>query len=296
MKADLSGRCPGQKIGIGWVLPEFCDPIKVHRSGKVGRAELFTTKLLAFMKNAFSLLLLFALFLTISCGDDDGGGIIDPPMEEPEPSSLSVGVLFHVPFSGNADDISSSGLAGTVTGATITADRHGVANEAYRFDGVDDIINYGTAPDLAFGARTTYTMVAWVKLEDREDASRNTIISKFNGGVAAGWYLAVNADEEIQAYRNAVPWSVSGTASVPYDEYVHVAVSYDGSNLSVWLNGDLDGTIAFGGHPTDTSTDILIGGVFSRNNVVPLLKGVVDEVRLYNRVLTDTELTWLATH
>ncbi|WP_020567503.1 LamG domain-containing protein [Neolewinella persica] len=247
------------------------------------------------MKNVFPPLLLLALLLTLGCGDDDGG-IIDPPMEEPEPSSLGIGVLFHVPFSGNADDISSVGLAGTVTGATITTDRHGVANEAYRFDGVDDVINYGPAPDLAFGASTTYTMAAWVKLEDRGDASRNTIISKFNGGVAAGWYLAVNADEEIQAYRNVVPWSVSGTAAVPYNEYVHVAVSYDGANLSVWLNGELDGTIAFGGHPTDTATDVLIGGVFSQNNVVPLLKGVVDEIRIYNRVLTDTELTWLATH
>lgn len=221
---------------------------------------------------------------------------MEEPMPDPEPSSLRTGLIFHVPFSGNADDVAVNGLTGVVSGASVTTDRHGEANEAFRFDGVDDFINYGPAPDLAFGGRNTYTMTAWVKLDDRNDDLRNIIISKFNGGVAAGWYLSVNADEEIQAYRNVVPWSVSGTTLVAYGEYVHVAVSYNGSDLQVWLDGILDGTIPFNGHPTDVSTDVLIGGSHSRNDVVPLLKGVIDDVRIYNRVLTNEELTWLATH
>lgn len=246
------------------------------------------------MKNTF-LLPLFLLLLASACvvTDDEEPMMPEP---EPEPTSLRTGLVFHVPFSGNADDIAVNGLSGTVTGATITTDRNGEANEAYRFDGVDDFINYGAAPDLGLGSRSTYTMTAWVKLEDRGDTQRNTIISKFNGGVAAGWYLAVNADTEIQAYRNVAPWSVSGAPVVPYDEYVHVASSFDGSNFTVWLNGELSGTTVFGGHPNDIVTDVLIGGVHSRNQVVPLLKGIVDDVRIYNRLLTGEELTWLATH
>ncbi|MFK8160920.1 MAG: LamG domain-containing protein [Lewinella sp.] len=248
------------------------------------------------MKTTLSLFSLCCLFLAFGCvvnSDDDGMAMMDP---DPEPTSLQSGLLFYTPFSGNADDLGINGLTGAVSGATITTDRHGVANEAYRFDGVDDFINYGAAPHLALGSRSTYTMTAWVKLEDRGDDLRNTIISKFNGGVAAGWYLAVNADERIQAYRNVAPWSVVGSPTIPYNEYVHVAVSFDGSNLSVWLNGILDGTVVFGGHPSDINTNVLIGGSYSRNNIVPLLKGVVDEIRIYNRLLTGTELTWLATH
>ncbi len=220
----------------------------------------------------------------------------EQPVPDPEPTSLRTGLIFHVPFSGNADDIGVNGFSGTVTGATITSDRHGVANEAYRFDGVDDYINYGPAAELAFGGRSTYTMTAWVKLEDRNDQLRNVVISKFNGGVAAGWYLSVNADEEIQAYRNATPWSVSGGSLLNYGEYMHLAASFDGSDFSVWVNGVLDGTGIFGSHPSDSVTDVLIGGSHSQNTVVPLLKGVVDDVRIYNRVLTGDELTWLATH
>lgn len=245
------------------------------------------------MKNSFFLLALLSLMFTSACvvKDDDGMVIAEP---DPEPTSLRTGLVFHVPFSGNADDIALNGLTGTVTGATITADRHGEPNEAFHFDGVDDVINYGVAPDLAFGARSTYTMTAWVKLEDRGDDLRNQIISKFNGGVAAGWYLSVNADQEIQAYRNAVPWSVSGTPDVAYGEYVHVAASYDGANLTVFHNGVLSGTVAFAGHPTDVSTDVLVGGLHGQNEVIPLLKGTLDDIRIYNRVLTETELAWLA--
>jgi hypothetical protein len=247
------------------------------------------------MKNAFFLFPLFFLFLASACVVADDEELMMPE-PDPEPTSLRTGLVFHVPFSGNADDVAVNGLSGTVTGATITTDRHGAANEAYRFDGVDDFINYGSAPDLGLGGRATYTMAAWVKLEDRGDRMRNTIISKFNGGVLAGWYLAVNADTEIQAYRNVAPWSVSGAPVVPYDEYVHVASTFDGSNFTVWLNGELSGTTNFGSHPHDGQTNLLIGGTHSQNQVVPLLKGTVDDVRIYNRLLTASELTWLATH
>lgn len=245
------------------------------------------------MKNVFLYLPFLLLVLALGCGDDE-----QPitPMPDPEPSSLAIGLLFHVPFSGNADDIAGGALSGTVTGATITTDRNGEANEAYYFDGADDVINYGAAPDLALGGRSTYTMTAWVKPEERDDDIRRIVISKFNGGVAAGWYLGVNSEDKIQAYRNVAPWSVSGNAVNTVNAYVHIASSYDGSNFTVWRNGILDATIPYPGHPTDEATNVLIGGTFSQNDVNSSFKGAIDDVRIYNRVLTQEELTWLAEH
>ncbi len=233
------------------------------------------------------------LFFAGGCTDTEDP-ITPMPEPDPEPTSLRSGLLFHTPFSGNANDIGLYGLSGTVTGATLTTDRHGNANEAYQFDGIDDVIDYGEARDLTLGDVMVYTIAAWVKLEDRGDTQRQTIITKFNQGVAAGWFLSVNGDQKIQTYRNQPPWSIASENAVPYGEYVHVAATYDGSNLAVWLNGELDGTVNFGRNDHDRNTHLLIGGIHSQNEVLPRLKGVVDEVRIYNRLLTEEERTWLA--
>jgi hypothetical protein len=62
------------------------------------------------------------------------------------------------PFSGNAIDSSGNGNNGTVNGATLTADRNGVANRAYSFDGVDDNINISPT---SIGNRDSFTISLW---------------------------------------------------------------------------------------------------------------------------------------
>ena len=53
---------------------------------------------------------------------------------------LDQGLVGWWKFDGDATDSSGNGNDGTVNGATLTTDRHGQANEAYSFDGVDDYI------------------------------------------------------------------------------------------------------------------------------------------------------------
>lgn len=50
------------------------------------------------------------------------------------------GLVGYWPFSGNANDQSGNNLNGTVTGATLTADRNGVANSAYQFQNNNKIL------------------------------------------------------------------------------------------------------------------------------------------------------------
>ncbi|MBI4688657.1 MAG: hypothetical protein HY754_00055 [Nitrospirae bacterium] len=55
-------------------------------------------------------------------------------------ASLTDGLVAYYPFNRNANDESGNGYNGTVSGATLTSDRNGNANSAYRFDGVNDYI------------------------------------------------------------------------------------------------------------------------------------------------------------
>ncbi|MEL7160268.1 MAG: LamG domain-containing protein [Bacteroidota bacterium] len=247
------------------------------------------------MKNALSLFAFLLLFLAFACNDEDPIQPMPEPEPEPELASLANGQVFHAPFAGNADDVAGN-LSGTVNGATATSDRHGVANEAYEFDGFDDVIDYGEGDILVMPNQDPYTISAWVKMEDRGDGEVNMIMAKFNKDVNAGWFLGVSSTGKLRSYRHNVPWSLNSNSSITYGEYVHVAAAYDGTELSVYLNGQLDRSIPFGRNNNDRSTGVLVGGMYDNGNVNPLLRGVVDEIRIHNRVLTQEELTWLAEH
>ena len=68
-----------------------------------------------------------------SMGKNDRGQLGDG-------SELERGLVGWWKFDGDATDSSGNGNDGTVNGATLTTDRHGQANSAYSFDGVDDYI------------------------------------------------------------------------------------------------------------------------------------------------------------
>ena len=67
---------------------------------------------------------------------------------DPNSTPLQQGLVAWYPFDGNASDMSGNGNHGTVHGASLGTDRHGVANRAYSFDGVDDWIDFNT---VSFG-------------------------------------------------------------------------------------------------------------------------------------------------
>ena len=65
-----------------------------------------------------------------------------------ERPSFDIGLVAYYPFNGNANDESGNDHNGTVQGATLSTDRHGVNSRAYDFDGTDDQITVGPTRQL----------------------------------------------------------------------------------------------------------------------------------------------------
>lgn len=237
-----------------------------------------------FMKWPF---IIFIFPILISCGDKDEGA--PPPTEL---ASLREGLVALYAFEGNADDQSTNKYDGSVSGAVLTQDRFGNANNAYQFDGENDFISYGNIEELSFGGFEPYTFSAWVKAEPSD--TRITILSKWNGGVLAGWYLAVTANSTIFSYRNVAPWVTEPSSTIPLNEFVHLLTFYDGENLAIYINGKLSVLTPFRSQPHDKSTPFLIGALHSKSQVAGFFNGVIDDVRIYDRVLTEEEISWLA--
>lgn len=229
-----------------------------------------------------------AILAVAGCDKDDSS--VDPKQEEP--TSLRVGLVGHWDFLGNANDLSTEDNDGAVIGAIPAKDRNGKANSAYEFNGESDYVQLGNIKPLGFGGFSTYAIAAWVK----PDSMGGIIASKWNGGISAGWYLRVKSNGICSSYRNVVPWATEAVEPIQPNKWHHVLTQYDGSKLYIYVNGELVAQEPFTSHPNDVTTNVLIGANHSHHVVSGFFKGVIDEVRIYNRDLTKEEIDWLASH
>jgi hypothetical protein len=76
------------------------------------------------------------------------------------PASLNNGLVGYWPFCGNANDASGNGNNGTVNGPTLTADRFGAANNAYSFDGVNDVVFINSTTGLS--SNSGISLGSWI--------------------------------------------------------------------------------------------------------------------------------------
>ena len=78
-----------------------------------------------------------------------------------------------------------------------------------------------------------------------------------------------------------------GTASLALNAWTHLAVTYDGSNLRLYVNGTLVRTTAMSGSMAASTGVLRLGG----NSVWgEWFSGLMDDVRIYNRALSTAEV------
>ena len=203
-------------------------------------------------------------------------------------------LVAYFPFNGNANDESVNNNNGTIYGATLTADRFSADSSAYLFDGIDDYIDCGNNNSLDI--TQSLTMSAWVK----PDSTAGPVATKwkteyvsFGGG---SYYLTI---EYFSITYNGYE-SVSITNSDLLDEKVFYHIvgiyNYETDSLFYYVNGELTNQIAVnGGEIPITSSKLLLGATrwYAPSFQEKYYKGVIDEVRIYSRAITDDEITYL---
>ena len=209
------------------------------------------------------------------------------------------GLVAYYPFNGNANDESGNGNDGTVYGATLAADRHGNSNSSYIFDGNEDYIIVGNNPILN---PAEITVTAWVRSEGYS-GDHQVVVSRYfkpNGYVdKLGGYC-------FELWPN--PLDVQWVTWIPghgYDNVTYFRTDYSlqantwyfltanisESSKKVYVNGTLVGETE-GTFLEQVDFDFWIGGhpyAPERNS----FKGNIDEVRIYNRVLSESEIQQL---
>jgi hypothetical protein len=81
--------------------------------------------------------------------------------------------------------------------------------------------------------------------------------------------------------------TAAGTGALPLNTWSHLAATYDGAALRLYVNGALVRTTAYAGSIATSASPLRIGG----NSVWPeWFKGLIDDVRVYGRALTGSEI------
>ena len=222
---------------------------------------------------------------------------------------LAAGATVNIVVSLGADGLVLELGFNEASGATVVDSsawqRDGAVREAVRaagkfggalqFDGVNDWVTVQDTTNSPADLTNGMTIEAWVNpttmsgwetvlMKERGNLNMSYALyahdgAPLTGGVAApaGYIRAQNGDQPVR-----------GTSPLPLNTWTHVATTYDGANQRLFVNGVLVRTSPMVGNIAVANGVIRIGGNQSFSG--EFFKGLIDEVRIYNRARTATQI------
>jgi hypothetical protein len=191
------------------------------------------------------------------------------------------------PGDGNAFDIAHTNMGTMRNDATFAP---GIVGQAFSLN--DQYVQVPNNFDL--NPTDQLTIEAWVYMQHVNDSE--SFVCKGDGYMTNQYMLAAahrESDDKgelpqlFRAYMDIDGGDydglnfLEGTTEVQPQTWYHVAQVYDGTNLSIYVNGVLDASAPLSGSIATSSQPISIGGgIF----------GLIDEPTIYNRALSDTEI------
>jgi len=262
----------------------------------------------------FCLIILLAL---ASCKED-----------EVEVDTLEDGLVAHFPFDGNALNL-VSGPDGNLKGGIVFADdRNGEFNKSLALDGVDDYVEIPHDPAVNFGVDQNFSISLWLQFGEQTylENINNDVISKWcdEDGNCVSYPFVVrvynatdSTSENIRKggvvcarYSNLDDFSsqcslssfLRDTINLMGEDFHHVLFMKESTLLYLFVDGQEIVRVA------DASGD---NSICTTRNTAPLRIGVrnpfnegtaaknwfagkVDELRIYNRALSEQEINALS--
>ena len=209
--------------------------------------------------------------------------------------ALTDGLVAYYKLDGDATDVSGNGNDGTIHGATVTT---GKINQCYNFDGSNDYIDTGITDVIVY--ENDWSFAAWVYTEDisgyygfanknYQDDPTIRFQAKDNGDgtihidIFLGTYNGGNGPFIHLTYDTIKDWHYIVTT---FDSSTHIARLYVDGNFIT--SGEVKANI--------TNSRPLQLGITKQSNYSYsgyYFDGKIDEVGIWNRALTEEEVTQL---
>lgn len=191
-------------------------------------------------------------------------------------------LIAHYPFTGNANDVSGNQLHGQANGAILVPDQNGIPQSACYFNGGAQHILVANNPLLNF--QDAITVSCWFKANALPE--KETFLLS-HGSWQNRWKISVTPEKYLRWTVNTLAGIADLDAAVPLqaDLFYHVAVSYDGSLLALYLNGNLNSYKTLTGKIRTTTYAFLMGQMLPGQPEYNF-KGVLDAVKIFDFALT----------
>jgi hypothetical protein len=252
------------------------------------------------MRN-FSIVLLLSCFAFSSCTKE-----LEPTPPTPEPATpttLNQGLLLYLPFDGNLADSSGGGNNGTGFGSiTYGNNRYFEPGKSVALNGTNSHIEI---PGTKFDTLSNFTIylefipysTASMSLFSRAlfaPTTTNTrqsfnLMINYGGGTRFQMKKPGNCDNTNTA--TAFGNDVLGYGLPSINGWNYVAITFNGSTIRSYLNGNLVGTDNQPGANFCSNAPLMIGSWWQGDPYY--FNGRIDEVRVYNRALSTAEITQL---
>ena len=203
-------------------------------------------------------------------------------------NNASASLVAWYQFSGNANDSAGSNNGTLNNGATIITDSQ--RGQVLSLDGLNDYVDCGSGSSLNV---TQFTWALWIKRGETTYSNERSLLSTEGGTNTQGTYglqldRGGSYQDKIQLIKHGMEVSVAPLSTTPIQDmqWHHIAVTRSSDNaVAIYIDGILDAT----------------GTLAERTNFVKLVigdghteysnfKGLMDDVRVYNNVLSAEEV------
>ncbi|SHG12443.1 leucine-rich repeat domain-containing protein [Flavobacterium johnsoniae] len=229
------------------------------------------------MKTKLLLLLLLANFLIYSQTSNIPANV---------PSN---GLIFYYPFNGSVSDVSGNNINGNPNNLTLVSDRFGNGNAAYSFNGINSTMQ----PYLANSPQVnnTRTITGWFKINKPVSESFDFALINYGNNPDTAFRISFYSKGYLDVTFNNQ--TISSQKDYFNNQWIFFAFTFndDTNFFSLYINNvlELSGTVDL--FTQEFGNSLRIG----KNNEKDFFEGALDDIGLWNRVLTPAELSALYT-
>jgi len=174
---------------------------------------------------------------------------------------------------------------GNIVNASLTSCNYG--RPCVSLGGLNGYIDCGDSSSLSITDGGAFSLGVWVITPDATPGTNKQIINQLGGSGSIAGFIIMSATGMIHTWLDGTAFN-SGKIFTE-NTWVHVAITYDLTNLNFYINGKLTETKVTTVNKGSTG-NLLIGSIVLGSASAAYFNGAFGDVRIYNRSLSVNEI------